>query len=534
MSIRKKLTLILASFVILQVVIGSMGFIALRNTHEEIQKLNIISLKEKTAVDNAFQSLIFARTDMNRFALRMYKEGKPNAEMLAKFQSDMDEGDRQLKLFMDIPKITAQGHESEVRISANYQAFKNVLVQMLGELKENNMEAYFSHPTDQLQSKLFADKEGFEKFSIDFANTNLAKIQSRYELMEYVNIGVFIFLLAISVITQVGIKKIVLNPLKDVENHFRDIATGDLTHNITVQSRDEIGQVFLALQQMQTSLIKMVSSVQNATHNIYVGTEEIATGNADLSQRTEEQAASLQETTSNMNVLTGAVRQNAENANQANRLAENAQGLGQKGSEAVQGALGKMQAIAQSSVKIGEITSIIESIAFQTNILALNAAVEAARAGEEGRGFAVVASEVRNLAQKTAQASKEIKELINKATTQAREGEKAVDDTSENMQQVQAAIRQVCDLMNEINASSIEQSKGITQVNQSVMKMDTVTQQNAALVEEAAAAATSLHEQTEQLKNSIEMFHVPAQNEKNFLTPVTDPSLVALCRVCSQ
>jgi len=286
------------------------------------------------------------------------------------------------------------------------------------------------------------------------------------------------------------------------------LARGDLTQNIEVRSKDELGQLLGALGNTVSQLKGIIGGVRESTDAITMATKEIASGNADLSQRTEEQASSLEETASSMEEITSTVKQNAENAKQANQLALSASEVAVKGGRVVGEVVGTMSSINESSKKIVDIISVIDGIAFQTNILALNAAVEAARAGEQGRGFAVVASEVRNLAQRSATAAKEIKALIGDSVDKVGAGTKLVDEAGKTMQEIVTSVKRVTDIMSEITAASQEQSSGIEQVNQAITQMDQVTQQNAALVEQAAAAAESLEEQAQNLTQAVSVFRL--------------------------
>lgn len=285
-----------------------------------------------------------------------------------------------------------------------------------------------------------------------------------------------------------------------------DIANGQLKNPAVVASGGRSSQLIGALNKMDQKLSAMVRGIKASADSISVTSREIAKANLDLSVRTEEQATSLEETAASMTRLTETVKQNANNAQQANALATSATDIAETGNEAVQSMVGTIKNISSSSSKISEITSVIEGIAFQTNILALNAAVEAARAGEQGRGFAVVASEVRSLAQRSAAAAKEIKELIESSVAMIQNGSKQATEAGANMAQVKWAIKQVSDIVGEIAAASEEQSRGIKQINQAVTQMDEVTQQNAALVEQAATAAQSLEEQATNLKEAVSVF----------------------------
>jgi methyl-accepting chemotaxis protein len=285
----------------------------------------------------------------------------------------------------------------------------------------------------------------------------------------------------------------------------RRISEGDLTVAIETQAKDQSSLLFV-MKRMSERLANIVGEVRSATDSIATGAKQIAAGNADLSQRTEQQATSLQETAASMEELTSTVKQNADNAKQANQMATNAADVAVRGAEALSGMIGIMDAIEHSSKKIADTISVVDGIAFQTNILALNAAVEAARAGEQGRGFAVVAGEVRNLAQRSSAAAKEIKALIGDSVGKVEAGTAQLDQVAKTMSEIVGAVKQVTDIMSEIAAASNEQSVGIEQVNKAISQMDEVTQQNAALVEQAAAAAESMEEQAIDLMAAVKIF----------------------------
>ena len=284
------------------------------------------------------------------------------------------------------------------------------------------------------------------------------------------------------------------------------IAAGELGRDIDIQDRHEFGQLLMSLKTMDGKLGEIVGSVRSNADAVGAAARQISQGNDDLSQRTQQQAAALEETAASMEEMAATVKQNADNAKQANQLAINARGQADKGGSVVQQAIGAMSEINASSRKIADIIGVIDEIAFQTNLLALNAAVEAARAGEQGRGFAVVASEVRNLAQRSATAAKEIKGLINDSVDKVRVGAEFVDESGRTIAEIMESVKKVTDIVAEIAAASQEQSTGVEQVNKAVTQMDEVTQQNAALVEEAAAAAKSMQMQTEELVSVVGYF----------------------------
>jgi methyl-accepting chemotaxis protein len=319
-------------------------------------------------------------------------------------------------------------------------------------------------------------------------------------------IALGLFALACGVALGLTLTRSITRPLAHAVALAQQVASGDLTADIRVSSKDEVGVLLSALKGMNESLLKTVSEVRTGTDTIVTASQQIAAGNLDLSARTEQQASSLEETASSMEELTSTVRQNADNAREANALAQNASGIATRGGKVVSQVVETMASINESSKKIADIIAVIDGIAFQTNILALNAAVEAARAGEQGRGFAVVASEVRNLAQRSAAAAKEIRSLITDSVGKVATGGQLVEEAGATMQEIVQGISRVTDIMSGIASASAEQTLGIEQVNAAITQMDDVTQQNAALVEEAAAAATSLEDQAASLAQLVSTF----------------------------
>ncbi|MGV8894481.1 MAG: methyl-accepting chemotaxis protein [Burkholderiaceae bacterium] len=330
-----------------------------------------------------------------------------------------------------------------------------------------------------------------------------------------------------------AITRSITQPLAKAVQVARSVADGDLTAAISVESTDETGMLMQALEDMHQHLAKTVGQIRRGADTIATASGQISAGNLDLSSRTEEQASTLEQTAASMEELTGTVKQNADHAFQANQLAGSASEIAAKGGAVVAQVVDTMGAINTSARKIADIISVIDGIAFQTNILALNAAVEAARAGEQGRGFAVVASEVRNLAQRSASAAKEIKILIDDSVDKVDIGSKLVGQAGTTMQEIVISVKKVADIMGEITSASHEQSQGIEQVNQAIAQMDEVTQQNAALVEQAAAASESLQEQAIQLMQVVSVFKLdgmstlalsPAALAHNFSPQVKHPA----------
>jgi len=317
--------------------------------------------------------------------------------------------------------------------------------------------------------------------------------------------------LALAAVVAWSITRSITRPLGRALDVATTVAAGDLTSRIEVTSLDETGQLLQALKTMNESLARTVGTVRVGTDTIAVAAGQVAVGSQDLSSRTEQQASALEEAASSMEELTATVRQNADNARQANVLAEVASNVAARGGDVIHQVVGTMDQINASSSKINDIIGVIDGIAFQTNILALNAAVEAARAGEQGRGFAVVASEVRNLAQRSAAAAREIKGLIGDSSGKVANGSKLVAEAGDTMREIVESVRRVTDIMSEISAASLEQTAGIEQINQAVAQMDEGTQQNAALVEEAAAAAAAMREQSTRLAQAVAVFQIDGE-----------------------
>jgi methyl-accepting chemotaxis protein len=361
---------------------------------------------------------------------------------------------------------------------------------------------------DMTQSRIqyLAALKNFVDKQAALLDASAAEIQQQYRSGRTLLIMLGLAAIVMGVFAAWWITRTITQPINEALKVAETVSSGDLTSDIQVNSNDETGQLMHALKTMNTNLVNIVGQVRNGTDLIATASTEIAAGNQDLSSRTEEQASSLEETASSMEELTSTVRFNAENARQANELAINASEIASRGGSVVGEVVSTMGSINDSSRKIVDIISVIDGIAFQTNILALNAAVEAARAGEQGRGFAVVASEVRNLAQRSASAAKDIKGLIDDSVQKVQIGSELVDKAGQTMEEIVQSISRVTQIMTQISNASEEQSIGIAQVNDAITQMDQVTQQNAALVEEAAAAAESMQEQSAKLADVVSVF----------------------------
>jgi len=385
------------------------------------------------------------------------------------------------------------------------------VTKLLDALKRGEMEAYndvLVNLVVPMETNLQQAYESLKQYQRLHINDAVAREQVHFQRVVLIVAVSMLVALLFAISAYVFLQRVVLRPLVNAGSHFDGIAAGDLTRPIAVTSRNEIGVLYEAMRRMQDGLSRTVASVRSGVGEIRSGSQEIFAGNTDLSSRTEQQAASLQQTAASMEELASTVRQNSDNAEQADRLAKSAAEVAHRGGAAVAVVAETMTGITASSGKMSEIVSVIDGIAFQTNILALNAAVEAARAGEQGKGFAVVAGEVRSLAQRSAQAAKEIKVLIDESIGRVNEGSERVGDAARIMEDIVKSVQGVTAIMHEISSASREQSEGIGQINQAVTEMDGVVQQNAALVQQAAAAAGSLQEQAERLAEAVAVFKI--------------------------
>ncbi|BBT71037.1 MULTISPECIES: methyl-accepting chemotaxis protein [Enterobacteriaceae] len=415
------------------------------------------------------------------------------------------------KVYTDRSVKTPADRALDNEMNQRYTAYLEGMKPMLKYAQNGMFEAIINYESEQARALDDAYNDvRLKVIDIRTARANqladLAHDRTRLGVMFM--IGAFVMAVAMTLLTFTTLRRVVIMPLQRAGARIAQIASGDLTMADEPAGRSEIGQLNANLQKMQHSLVKTVGTVRQGAEEIYRGTSEISMGNTDLSSRTEQQAAAIEQTAASMEQLTATVKQNADNAHHASKLAEDASGKATRGGQLVSGVVSTMGSISTSSKKISEITSVINSIAFQTNILALNAAVEAARAGEQGRGFAVVASEVRTLASRSAQAAKEIEGLISESVTLIERGSDEVVRAGSTMTDIVDAVKRVTDIMLEIAAASDEQNRGIQQVSQAVTEMDNVTQQNASLVEEASAAAASLEEQAARLTQAVGTFRI--------------------------
>ncbi|WP_171858683.1 methyl-accepting chemotaxis protein [Citrobacter freundii] len=403
----------------------------------------------------------------------------------------------------------------------------NGVIPQMQLAKQGTLTAFAEHAstiTPALSREFGASAERFNATAGERLDTTRVMVDGKTSIIRTLIITAVILGIALLFFTDRYLVAMMVKPLGRIRQQFQQIAQGDLSHPIEEFGRNCVGQLVPLLCAMQDSLREAVSTIRSGSDNIWRGATEISTGNNDLSSRTEEQAAALEETAASMEQLTATVKLNAENAREASQLADTATETAGKGSTLVSEVVETMDGIAASSKQIAEITSVINSIAFQTNILALNAAVEAARAGEQGRGFAVVAGEVRNLASRSAGAAKEIETLIGESSRRVDQGARLVKETGLTMEAILRGATEVTVIMKQIASASEEQNKGISQVSVAITQMDSVTQQNAALVEQVSAAAVALERQTEELQRSVQQFRLSANDVQYAAANTASPS----------
>ncbi|MPV68423.1 methyl-accepting chemotaxis protein [Burkholderia sp. BE17] len=514
MSIKTKLLGGFGLLAAVVVIVSGMALKALSDTNAEFSRymngINAranLSAQVRTAVDRraiAARNLVLVTqpSDIELELAEVNQAHKDVQERLAKLNEMManatDTADRARELVADIVRVETSYGPVALRIAALAQAGRKD--EAIADIDEH---------CRPLLAQLMRATDAYATYTRERERAIARQFADRYTTERNLLAGISLIAVAIAACAGLWLTRKITVPIGSAVNVARTVASGDLGSRIPVSGNDETRDLLEALRTMNERLIGIVGRVRDSSNSIAHAVSEIASGHLDLSQRTEEQAASLQETAATMEEFTSTVRLNAENAQQASTLASNASEVAHRGSSVVGRVVDTMTEIGHSSSKIADITGIIESIAFQTNILALNAAVEAARAGETGRGFAVVAGEVRSLAQRSATAAKEIKALISASVQTIKDGSALAGEAGRTMSDVTLAVARVTDIMGEIAAASAEQSRGIDQVNLTITQMDETTQQNAALVEQAAAASKSLEAQGRELSETVAAFRMP-------------------------
>ncbi|WP_075256724.1 methyl-accepting chemotaxis protein [Herbaspirillum camelliae] len=507
LKIAKKLLLSFSLVLILSAISGVFSVIALGKVNTASTELATNWLPTiRTLADI---KLLLARVRSNEAQLALYHDDKDSTRILIK-RTDMviTELNAAVRLYetqISQPEEKALYPEMHSKIAKLLSAHASIIAAIQGQGEAEAKKLFAGESSDIYFSLL----EGIDKLTRVNQIGSDKSSQEADLTFERARLFIIVLLsgaLTIGLVLAIFVARVISVPLKSAVTVAQQVAAGDLSTHINPSSKDETGELMLSLKKMNDSLHSIVSQVRNGTDTIATASSQIAIGNLDLSSRTEEQASSLEETASVMEEITATVKQNSDNARQANQLAKSASKIAVDGGKVVGQVVHTMSSINESSKQIVEIISVIDGIAFQTNILALNAAVEAARAGEQGRGFAVVATEVRSLAQRSSSAAKEIKALIDNSVAQVNEGSRLVETAGKTMGDVVASVQRVTDIVSEITAASVEQTQGIEEINRAISQMDEVTQQNAALVEEAAAAAQSLQNQAQSLSRVVSVF----------------------------
>ncbi|MHC9514757.1 methyl-accepting chemotaxis protein IV [Enterobacter mori] len=503
------LFLILILCGVLQVGSNGLSFWAFRDGYQNLQEVET-SNQQRSALAQTRAVLLQASTALNKAGTLTALSYPPDdiKALMATARDSLKQADAQFKAF------TAQATDSEkekalkAAMKKNFEQWYSDLDHQATWLENNQLSDFMTAPVQASQA---AFDGSFNAWQQDI-NQSVQRAGEASRTSYHMSGVIFAVVVILAGLLTGGAlfwaRKMIVQPLAIISSHFDSIAKGNLARPVAVYGKNEISAIFASLKAMQGSLRETVSDVRQGSYAMHTGISEIAAGNNDLSSRTEQQAASLAQTAASMEQLTATVSQNADNARQASDLSKQAAMTAKRGGDQASHVASTMQDIAASSQKIGDIISVIDGIAFQTNILALNAAVEAARAGEQGRGFAVVAGEVRNLASRSANAAKEIKGLIEESVSRVQQGSALVDTAAKTMTEIVTSITRVNDIMGEIASASDEQRRGIEQVAQAVSQMDQVTQQNASLVEEAAAATDQLANQADHLTGLVAVFNV--------------------------
>ncbi|EMB2735922.1 methyl-accepting chemotaxis protein [Serratia marcescens] len=492
---------------------GAIAFYFMQQNGHSIDRMSTFS-DEEAALNRSWRALLQTQTLIDNMAFERWAQTSR-----ADIQQGIDEARGELRsadvafnLFWETPGLTVSRPDLGEAMKKVYLAQQAVLKQELTLLADTPQAALIERlhamAAEKRQVRQRLDNQFADYMRATVAAHRLAVEEAEQTQKVFARLlsGTLAAILLLLVAVQRDFRRRLILPLRQIAEHLQKVGRGDLRSEIAVRNNNEIGMLFASLRTMQQELSATVQQVRDGVESINHGTHEIAVGNADLSSRTEEQASALTETAASMEQITATVRQNADNATQAAGMVNQTAGIARNGETLMASAIDKMRAINDSARQVGDITSVIDGIAFQTNILALNAAVEAARAGEQGRGFAVVAGEVRNLAQRCATSAKEISGLVDGVTGDIAAGVRLVEQAGETMNAIVGSVNQVTSLMDNISYASEEQSKGVEQVGVAVTQMDQVTQQNAALVEEVATTAVGVEEQAALLAQAVAVF----------------------------
>jgi methyl-accepting chemotaxis protein-1 (serine sensor receptor) len=509
LTIRTRLIGTMALLGILIIFIGTRGIQALHTSNNVLKDVYSNSMVSMKAIYEAQIQIDRARLSLDRVALAPDAANVP--ETLKRTQDFIDGSEKFWKSYYSLP--FGEGEKALAdQVAAQREALVKdgllVAIKAITDKNKAEIDRMMLSEVTRLFRLYTESSEKLSSYQLKATADQYEASQAAYQRNMVMAIAAIVIGIVLAAVSGLLLLRAVMGPLNQALALFHAMANGNLSNHIEHGRKDEMGEMMEGLGAMQERLANTVRSVREGSDAIATASSEIAAGNLDLSRRTEQQAASLEETASSLEELTSTVRQNSDNARQANTLASSASDIAVKGGELVTRVIDTMGSITESSDKIADIIGVIDGIAFQTNILALNAAVEAARAGEQGRGFAVVATEVRNLAQRSAAAAKDIKALITDSVEKVGSGSALVNEAGSTMEEIVTSVKRVTDIISEISSAGREQEIGIEQINTAVAEMDTVTQQNAALVEEAAAASQAMQEQAVKLAEMVAVFQV--------------------------
>ncbi|MYM39748.1 methyl-accepting chemotaxis protein [Duganella qianjiadongensis] len=516
LTIRTRLTGTIALLGLLILFLGALGIFELRKSNDILKDVYGNAMVSMQSIYESQIQIDRARLSLDRVALD--PDNPISQDPLKRSQGFIDGSDKYWKRYLSLPFGPGEKALAEQADAKRQALIKDGLLPAIKALEGKNepeiRRLMLSEITRLFRLYLEAN-EKLTAYQLEHTGQQYQESQTDYSRSMMFSIAAVAIGIALAGISGMMLLRAVMLPLEETRNHFEAMAQGNLSNQIERSRDDEMGAMMVGLKHMQDRLAGTVRSVREGSDAIATASSEIAAGNLDLSRRTEQQAASLEETASSLEELTSTVRQNSENARQASALASSASEIAIKGGALVSRVVDTMGSITASSDKIADIIGVIDGIAFQTNILALNAAVEAARAGEQGRGFAVVATEVRNLAQRSAAAAKDIKALITDSVEKVGSGSALVNETGSTMNEIVSSVGRVNSIISEISEAGREQEIGIEQINQAVAEMDNVTQQNAALVEQAAAASQAMQEQAANLAQMVAVFQIAGDSQQH-------------------
>ena len=516
LSIRTGLLSLLAVMTLLLLIVSGIGIYALTQSSSSLQRINHLQGEQMVQLNAGYTLILRARNEAGQ-AVRLMEIGMMDdaAKSVQNINKEVTQAQKTLKAVIDGGVSDEKGQQLLDKVAASLAAYNaQGIGPMLTALNQQSADAYY----DLLENKLIPvshqfdnDMQAFQTWSESRGKAEVKAVQASKNRVMLLIVIAALLTAGIIVLAWLVLRHMLLKPLSASIAQLEHVAAGDLTHSLNQPASQEFNRLNAAIEEMRQSLMGSVLRVRDASSQIDTGSRELTAGNMHLAQRTESTATSLEQTAASMEEITATVKQNADNAEQAHQMAKTVSDTADHGSEMVCYVIEKMRDISGSSARIADILSVIDGIAFQTNILALNASVEAARAGEQGRGFAVVAGEVRNLASRSADAAKEIRTLISDSQTHVNEGSDLAQQAGETMDEIATEVMRMTRLMREIANASLEQSRGIEQVNIAVNQMDETAQQNAALVQQSSAATRSLEEQSRELIEAMASFKLTAQ-----------------------